>query len=104
MKFSDMGLHPRVLEALVPLGYDAHPHSRTSHPHVLQGRDVMGIAQTGTGKTAAFSLPIVHHLADNMMHGKAVPRVLVLTPTRELPPKSTTTSRPTPSTSRRGQP
>ena len=44
----------------------------------------MGIAQTGTGKTAAFSLPIVHHLADNMMHGKAVPRVLVLTPTREL--------------------
>ena len=85
MKFSDMGLHPRVLEALVPLGYETPtPIQEQAIPHVLQGRDVMGIAQTGTGKTAAFSLPIVHHLADNMMHGKAVPRVLVLTPTREL--------------------
>ena len=85
MKFSDMGLHPRVLEALVPLGYETPtPIQEQAIPHVLKGRDVMGIAQTGTGKTAAFSLPIVHHLADNIMHGKAVPRVLVLTPTREL--------------------
>jgi len=85
MKFSDMGLHPRVLEALIPLGYEQPtPIQEQAIPHVLQGRDVMGIAQTGTGKTAAFSLPIVHHLANNLMHGRAVPRVLVLTPTREL--------------------
>lgn len=85
MKFSDMGLHPRVLEALIPLGYEQPtPIQEQAIPHVLNGRDVMGIAQTGTGKTAAFSLPIVHHLANNLMHGRAVPRVLVLTPTREL--------------------
>ena len=85
MKFSDMGLHPRVLDALVPLGYERPtPIQAQAIPHVLKGRDVMGIAQTGTGKTAAFSLPIVHHLANNLMHGRAVPRVLVLTPTREL--------------------
>ncbi|MGB1636995.1 MAG: DEAD/DEAH box helicase, partial [Flavobacteriales bacterium] len=80
-----MGLHPRVLDALVPLGYERPtPIQAQAIPHVLKGRDVMGIAQTGTGKTAAFSLPIVHHLANNLMHGRAVPRVLVLTPTREL--------------------
>ncbi|MEE2918584.1 MAG: DEAD/DEAH box helicase [Bacteroidota bacterium] len=85
MKFSDMGLHPRVLDALIPLGYEQPtPIQEQAIPHVLNGRDVMGIAQTGTGKTAAFSLPLVHHLAHNMMHGRAVPRVLVLTPTREL--------------------
>jgi len=85
MKFSDMGLHPRVLEALIPLGYEQPtPIQEQAIPHVLNGRDVMGIAQTGTGKTAAFSLPIVHHLANHLMHGRAVPRVLVLTPTREL--------------------
>ena len=85
MKFSDMGLHPRVLDALVPLGYERPtPIQAQAIPHVLKGRDVMGIAQTGTGKTAAFSLPIVHYLANNLMHGRAVPRVLVLTPTREL--------------------
>ena len=85
MKFSDMGLHPKVLEALIPLGYEQPtPIQEQAIPHVLNGRDVMGIAQTGTGKTAAFSLPLVHHLAHNMMHGRAVPRVLVLTPTREL--------------------
>ena len=80
-----MGLHPDVLNALIPLGYERPtPIQEQAIPHVLNGRDVMGIAQTGTGKTAAFSLPLVHHLAHNMMHGRAVPRVLVLTPTREL--------------------
>ena len=62
MKFSDMGLHPKVLEALIPLGYEQPtPIQEQAIPHVLDGRDVMGIAQTGTGKTAAFSLPLVHH-------------------------------------------
>ena len=63
MKLSDMGLHPKVLEALIPLGYEQPtPIQEQAIPHVLDGRDVMGIAQTGTGKTAAFSLPLVHHL------------------------------------------
>ena len=85
MKFSEMGLHPQVLNALIPLGYEhPTPIQEQAIPHVLKGRDVMGIAQTGTGKTAAFALPLVHHLAHNMMHGRTVPRVLVLTPTREL--------------------
>ena len=85
MTFSEMGLHPRVLDALVPLGYETPtPIQEQAIPHVLKGRDVMGIAQTGTGKTAAFSLPLVHHLANNPMSGQKVPRVLVLTPTREL--------------------
>ena len=58
MKFVDMGLHPQVLEALIPLGYERPtPIQEQAIPHVLNGRDVMGIAQTGTGKTAAFSLP-----------------------------------------------
>ena len=48
MKFSDMGLHPQVLEALIPLGYEQPtPIQEQAIPHVLNGRDVMGIAQTG---------------------------------------------------------
>ena len=55
MKFSDMGLHPRVLEALIPLGYEhPTPIQEQAIPHVLNGRDVMGIAQTGTGKPRRF--------------------------------------------------
>ena len=104
MKFVDMGLHPQVLEALIPLGYERPtPIQEQAIPHVLNGRDVMGIAQTGTGKTAAFSLPLVHHLAHNMMHGRAVPRVSFSPRPESWRPKSTTTSRPTRRTSRCGR-
>ncbi|HRL21217.1 DEAD/DEAH box helicase [Alcaligenes sp. SDU_A2] len=87
--FSDFGLHPGILSAILDAGYaKPTPIQAEAIPVVLAGRDVMGAAQTGTGKTAAFSLPILHRL---MAHANtsASParhpvRALVLTPTREL--------------------
>jgi ATP-dependent RNA helicase RhlE len=84
--FSDLGLSAPILKALVTEGYtDPTPIQAQAIPHVLLGRDLQGIAQTGTGKTAAFALPILQRLADNKR--AAAPRccrVLVLAPTREL--------------------
>ncbi len=79
--FADMGLHETVLQAVRDAGYERPtPIQAQSIPLVMKGRDVMGLAQTGTGKTAAFTLPIVDRLID----GPRRTRVLVLTPTREL--------------------
>ncbi len=71
---------------LVEEGYETPtPIQSQTIPHVLAGRDVVGIAQTGTGKTAAFALPILHHLSKNRMRPERKScRVLVLSPTREL--------------------
>ena len=84
MKFEDLGLSPDVLRALEDSGYsDPTPIQAQAIPAVLASRDVLGIAQTGTGKTAAFTLPILTILA----HGRArarIPRSLILCPTREL--------------------
>ena len=82
--FSSLGLSPRVLEALVTLGYEEPtPVQREAIPPLLAGRDVLGQAATGTGKTAAFALPLLHVLTPD-----AAPRertvALVLVPTREL--------------------
>jgi ATP-dependent RNA helicase RhlE len=86
MQFTDFGLSQPVLRAIGEEGYDTPtPIQVQAIPHVLQGRDLLGCAQTGTGKTAAFALPIIERLA-----AKRVPRtakkarVLVLSPTREL--------------------
>ncbi|WP_406856788.1 DEAD/DEAH box helicase [Alsobacter sp. KACC 23698] len=84
--FSDMGLAQPLLDALKAEGYETPtPIQAQAVPQVLQGHDLLGIAQTGTGKTAAFALPILHRLAANP---KQTPRkgcrVLVLSPTREL--------------------
>ncbi len=84
--FADLGLAPALLRALTEQGY-AHPTpiQAQSIPLLLEGRDVLGIAQTGTGKTAAFVLPLLHRLA---AFPRPVPkggaRILVLAPTREL--------------------
>ncbi len=84
--FSDLGLAPRLLQALTEEGYTTPtPIQRDAIPHVLAGRDVLGIAQTGTGKTAAFGLPLLHLLSEQ----KGRPprggcRALILSPTREL--------------------
>ena len=79
--FGELGLAPELLAAVRDAGYDAPtPIQRDAIPLVLQGRDLIGLAQTGTGKTAAFTLPIVQRL----MGGPRRTRVLVLTPTREL--------------------
>ena len=85
-QFTDLGLAKPLLKALADEGYDTPtPIQAQAIPGVMSGRDLLGIAQTGTGKTAAFALPILHRLAENK---KAAPRrsarVLVLAPTREL--------------------
>ena len=62
--FSDLGLSPEVLKAVTDAGYDTPtPIQAQAIPSVLAGKDLLGIAQTGTGKTAAFALPILHRLA-----------------------------------------
>jgi ATP-dependent RNA helicase RhlE len=84
--FSDLGLAEPILRALGAKGYaDPTPIQRQAIPALLQGRDLLGIAQTGTGKTAAFSLPSLHRLAgDPQPRRNAACRMLVLSPTREL--------------------
>ncbi len=84
--FSDLGLAEPILKALGSKGYsDPTPIQKNAIPALLQGRDLLGIAQTGTGKTAAFSLPSLHRLAANPRPRKpASCRMLVLSPTREL--------------------
>ena len=84
MKFSDLGLDPSLLSAVVKAGYEEPtPIQEQAIPPVLAGRDVLGCAQTGTGKTAAFSLPMLQRL-DAMATNEPKLRALVLTPTREL--------------------
>ena len=85
-KFSDLGLAAPILRALQSAGYDTPTAIQAQAiPIVLAGRDVLGIAQTGTGKTAAFALPIIQRLtADRRPLQRKGCRVLVLSPTREL--------------------
>ncbi len=86
MPFSEFGLSKPLLRAIGDEGYTAPtPIQVKAIPHVLQGRDLLGCAQTGTGKTAAFALPILENLAKaGVAKGKRKLRVLVLSPTREL--------------------
>ncbi len=83
-KFSDMNLDPKVLKAVAETGYDTPtPIQDGAIPPALEGRDVLGIAQTGTGKTAAFTLPMITLLGRGRARAR-MPRSLVLAPTREL--------------------
>src|SRR6185369_1576795 len=84
--FSELGLAEPILRALETKGYaDPTPIQRQAIPALLEGRDLLGIAQTGTGKTAAFALPSLHRLAGHPQQLKpASCRMLVLSPTREL--------------------
>ena len=83
-KFSDLDLNPKVLKAIEEAGYETPtPIQAGAIPAALQGRDVLGIAQTGTGKTAGFTLPMIHMLARGRARAR-MPRSLVLCPTREL--------------------
>ncbi|WP_323011663.1 DEAD/DEAH box helicase [Castellaniella sp.] len=89
VQFGQFGLHPGIMQAIQATGYvSATPIQAKAIPIALSGRDVMGAAQTGTGKTAAFSLPILHRLMP-FANTSASParhpvRALILTPTREL--------------------
>ncbi len=110
MKFTDLGLAEPILRAIAAEGYTVPtPIQVKAIPHVLEGRDLLGCAQTGTGKTAAFALPIIHRLASTAgqdqvgghnnghdhvrghssrthrsSHTKSAPRALILAATREL--------------------
>ena len=84
MKFSELGLSEKVLKAVEASGYDTPtPIQEQAIPYALQGRDVLGIAQTGTGKTAAFTLPMLSVLERGRARAR-MPRTLILEPTREL--------------------
>ena len=87
MQFTELGLIPNLLTAVAAEGYvEPTPIQVKAIPHVLAGRDLLGLAQTGTGKTAAFALPILQRLAQKAPppRGPRPIRCLVLTPTREL--------------------
>jgi superfamily II DNA/RNA helicase len=84
MKFDELGLSQKVLDAVHASGYETPtPIQAEAIPHALQGRDVLGIAQTGTGKTAAFTLPMLSRLEQGRARAR-MPRTLILEPTREL--------------------
>ena len=84
MNFSDLGLCPELSQAVADLGYTAPtPIQEKSIPYVLMGRDILGSAQTGTGKTASFTLPMIEILASGRAKAR-LPRSLILAPTREL--------------------
>jgi len=89
MHFTDLGLKAELLRAVADQGYDTPtPIQQQAIPAVMTGRDLMATAQTGTGKTAGFTLPILHRLfsgpAGHIARVTKKPRVLVLVPTREL--------------------
>ena len=81
ISFADLGLSAPIISALTDLGYEKpSPIQAECIPHLLSGRDVLGMAQTGSGKTAAFSLPLLHNIDASLK----APQILVLAPTREL--------------------
>ena len=85
-RFDDLGLDPKVLKVLKDVGYETpSPIQAEAIPPLLAGQHVVGLAQTGTGKTAAFALPILHRLIHpRKQTAPKSCRVLVLSPTREL--------------------
>ena len=86
MSFSALGLDPKILQAVKEAGYtEPTPIQAAAIPPILAGHDLIGIAQTGTGKTAAFTLPMLTRLAAVIGDGRQRgTRALVLAPTREL--------------------
>lgn len=86
MKFSETGLHPSILEGIEAMGFEeTTPVQEKAIPVILEGRDVIASAQTGTGKTAAFLLPIIHRIMEGATdHEEDQIKALVIVPTREL--------------------
>ncbi|MBP8217658.1 MAG: DEAD/DEAH box helicase, partial [Thauera sp.] len=89
MSFADLGLIPELLQAVTDAGYtEPTPIQRQAIPIVIAGKDVMGGAQTGTGKTAGFTLPLLHRIArhanSSTSPARHQTRALILAPTREL--------------------
>lgn len=85
MSFTQLGLCQPLAQAVSALGYEKPTHIQSQAiPVILQGRDVIAAAQTGTGKTASFVLPILHKLHGAQTQKKKRVRALILVPTREL--------------------
>lgn len=85
MSFENLGLRPEILTGVKFQGYiEPTPIQRKAIPVIIEGRDILAGAQTGTGKTAAFTLPLLHILSTQGHRGGHRPRALILTPTREL--------------------
>src|SRR5690348_15516095 len=83
--FAELGLQPSIIESLAGLGYEEPtPIQREAIPVLIGGKDLLGQAATGTGKTAAFALPIVHHVASLAPEDRRTPSAFILVPTREL--------------------
>ena len=83
--FLELGVDPEIARAVAEEGYNEPTEVQArSIPEAIRGRDLLGLAQTGTGKTAAFSIPILHRLMKHQRRGPRTIRALVLTPTREL--------------------
>src|SRR5471030_2603822 len=85
MGFTHFKFHPAIAAGIREAGY-SHPTpiQKDAIPRILEGKDVMGLAQTGTGKTAAFALPILHRLLETPHVGVRAVRALIIAPTREL--------------------
>ena len=84
MTFEDLGLNKDILKALADCGYsEPTPIQEQAIPNILMARDVVGLAQTGTGKTAGFTLPMIEILSGGRAKAR-MPRSLILSPTREL--------------------
>lgn len=82
MKFEDLKLAPEIIEAISYMGFEkASPIQEKAIPAAIKGKDVLAVAQTGTGKTAAFTLPILHNILKNKIKGTST---LIITPTREI--------------------
>ncbi len=85
MNFKELNLHPALLKAVERNGYETTtPIQAQAIPYLLENRDMLGSAQTGTGKTAAFALPIIHHIHESKSKHPKHPQALILAPTREL--------------------
>jgi ATP-dependent RNA helicase RhlE len=94
MSFETLQLNPAILRAITACGYsEPTPIQSRSIPEILAGRDILATAQTGTGKTAAFMLPVLQRLSEVRRGPKGAPRVLVITPTRELAAQVTEATR-----------
>jgi superfamily II DNA/RNA helicase len=94
MSFETLQLNPAILRAVANCGYSTPtPIQERAIPEILAGRDLLANAQTGTGKTAAFMLPVLQRLAEVRRGPKGAPRVLVVTPTRELAAQVTDATR-----------
>jgi ATP-dependent RNA helicase RhlE len=92
MDFKTFNFHPQVSAGVTAAGYTTPtPIQEQGIPPVMQGLDVMGLAQTGTGKTAAFALPILHRL---MQGGRGKVRALIVAPNRSTRPSTSWENRP----------